>query len=88
MGGDGNVGLKRKREEKEEEKVTEKEEEDKSDVEMEKEPIVAPTIATSWRQAIGSSEWSNKLYIIVNMVTYIYSHKRIIAIQTWFLPMN
>ena len=79
-----NVGLKRKREEEEKERVTEKEEEDKLDDELEKESIVAPTIATSWRQAIGSSEWFNNLYIIIIIITFILKYKIIVAIQVWF----
>ena len=73
-----NVGLKRKREE---EKVKE---EDKINDETEKELIVAPTIATSWRQAIGSSEWFNNLYIIIIIITFILKYKIIVAIQVWF----
>ena len=52
-------GFKRKREEKEDEKVIEKEK--KIDDEMES--IEAPTITTSWRRAIGSSEWLKQQYL-------------------------
>merc|ERR1711974_442660 len=51
------VGLKRKREDEEKEKVTEEGRVDKTEDEMETESIQAPTISTSWRQAIGSNEW-------------------------------
>ena len=50
------VCLKRKREDEEKEKVTEEGKVDKTEDEMETESIQAPTISTSWRQAIGSSE--------------------------------
>ena len=49
------VSLKRKREEEEVDKVA-VEEEAKFENEMETKSIQAPTISTSWRQAIGSSE--------------------------------
>ena len=53
--GEEDVSLKRKREDENVDKVA-VEEEDKTENEMEMKSIQAPTISTSWRQAIGSSE--------------------------------
>ena len=53
--GEEDVSLKRKREDENVDKVA-VEEEAKIENEMEMKSIQAPTISTSWRQAIGSSE--------------------------------
>ena len=61
------VGLKRKREDEEKEKVIEKDA--KTEDDMETVSKLAPTIATSWRQAIGSSE-----FCIIFIKCYRYYH--------------
>ena len=58
------VGLKRKREDEEKEELTKKDAKTEDDMESR----LAPTIATSWRQAIGSSEFC---IIFIKFCTYI-----------------